>query len=95
MLKTAADGVDLDKLTAFERYNIISWSERITNDLPRSLRKDPAPYGTDPLQWWQSNHHLFSVLRHIAFDLLAAPASSAADEQQFSKAGHVLNSDQQ
>ncbi|TKA54703.1 hypothetical protein B0A49_13065 [Cryomyces minteri] len=29
--------------------------------------------------------------RHMAFDLLATPASSAADERQFSKAGHVLN----
>lgn len=29
----------------------------------------------------------------MAFDLLAAPASSSADERQFSMAGHVLDED--
>ena len=31
------------------------------------------------------------MLRHLAFDLLAAPASTAADERLFSQAGRVVN----
>lgn len=32
-------------------------------------------------------------MKHMALDLLAAPASSSADERTFSKAGHVLDGD--
>ncbi|KAF2716904.1 hypothetical protein K431DRAFT_234334, partial [Polychaeton citri CBS 116435] len=31
------------------------------------------------------------VLRHLAFSLLAAPASTAADKRLFSTAGNVVN----
>ena len=31
------------------------------------------------------------MLRHLAFDLLAAPASTAADERLFSQASRIVN----
>jgi hypothetical protein len=34
--------------------------------------------------------HRYPILPHMAMDLLAAPASSSADERTFSKAGEVL-----
>jgi hypothetical protein len=61
------------------------------DELQRFLHEDIAPQGTNPLSWWQSNQERFPVLRHMAFDLLAAPASGSADERAFSMAGHVLD----
>ena len=75
-----------------EAYNTISKDIFVLNDLDRYLREPHDPNKkVSPLEWWQDNHHRFPVLRHMAVDLLAAPASSSADERLFSKAGHVLN----
>jgi hypothetical protein len=82
-----------DKLTEFERYNIIQDEQYNGNELDRFLAEDRVPSGTNPLIWWQLNQDRYPVLRHMAFDLLAAPASSSADERQFSQAGHVLDED--
>jgi len=90
-LATTTTAVAIDNLTDFERFNLKRRQDRVLDDLERYLREDTAPHGTDPLQWWRDNHHRFPVLRYMAFDLLAAPASSAADERRFSSAGHVLN----
>jgi hypothetical protein len=65
----------------------------VQEELQRYLQEPVAPYGTDPVHWWQANHLRYPILRHMAFDLLAAPSSSAAAERQFSIAGHVLNED--
>jgi hypothetical protein len=46
---------------------------------------------TEPLQWWRDNHHRYPILRHLAFSLLAAPASTAACERLFSCAGNVVD----
>ena len=60
------------------------------DDLAR-WRREPCVRTREPLQWWRDNHHRFPVLRHLAFEIFACPASSAADERTFSLAGNVLN----
>jgi hypothetical protein len=60
------------------------------DDLAR-WRREPCVRTREPLQWWRDNHHRFPVLRHLAFEIFACPASSAADERTFSMAGNVLN----
>ena len=79
------------ELTKFERYNLLEDDYDATDDLERYFREERAPAGTNPLTWWQHNHHRYPILRHMAFDLLGAPASSSADERTFSKAGRSLN----
>jgi hypothetical protein len=49
----------------------------------------PAAYAQ--LAWWHENRHRFPVMRHLAFEVLAAPASSSADERIFSMAEDVVN----
>jgi hypothetical protein len=61
-----------------------------TNDLAR-WQREPCVRAREPLQWWRDNHHLSPVLRHLAFEIFACPASSAADERVFSLAGNMLN----
>jgi hypothetical protein len=39
----------------------------------------------------KDNHHHYPILRHLAFAVLAAPASTAATERLFSMAGNVVN----
>ena len=55
------------------------------------MTEKPAQFGTDPLEWWVANEHLYPVLKHLAFTYLAAPASTAANERLFSIAGNVVN----
>ena len=45
----------------------------------------------DPLDWWIANQENYPVLKHLAFTLLAAPASTAADERLFSIASNVVD----
>ena len=83
------DGSEEDE---FEAYNTNSDDIFVLDDLDCYLREPHDPdEKVSPLKGWQDNHHRFPVLRHMAFDLLAAPASSSTDERLFSKAGHVLN----
>jgi hypothetical protein len=64
---------------------------RLGDELERYLREEHAPARTNALAWWQQNEQRYPVLRNLAFDLIAAPATSAAAERRFSEAGHVLN----
>ena len=78
-------------LTEFERYNRLEDDYDDTDDLDRYLHEDRASSDTNPLAWWRANHHRYPILRYMAFDLLACPASSSADERTFSKADWTLN----
>ena len=49
------------------------------------------PDAQDPLEWWLLHQDEYPVLKHLAFTLLAALASTAADERLFSMAGNVVN----
>jgi hypothetical protein len=79
------------ELSEFKQYNRIEDDYSLTDDLERYLREERALEGTNPLTWWRANQHRYPILRHMAMDLLATPASSAADERTFSQAGQVLN----
>ena len=68
-----------------------STTTQTTMSCARYLREERAPQATRPLNWWREHHHRFPVLRHLAFEILAAPASSSADERIFSMAGNVVN----
>jgi len=79
--------------TEFEQYNDLEDDYDSSDDLERFLREERAPKDTNPLQWWIANHHRYPILRHMAFDLLATPASSSADERTFSQADWSVNSE--
>ena len=80
-----------EELDEFERF-MEPEEEPEMDDLTR-WQHEPCVKTKEPLQWWRDNHHRFPVLRHLAFELFACPASSAADERTFSIAGNVLNED--
>ena len=88
---TAIDEITGKELSEFERYNRLKSSAFDGDELERYLREERAPQDDNPLDWWRYNQHRYPVLRHMAFDLLATPASSSADERIFSQAGHVLD----
>jgi hypothetical protein len=81
----------LQEMSEFRRFNTIKSKQAIGDELERYLREECTPEDTNPLTWWQLNQERYPVLRHMAFDLLAAPASSSDCERTFSKAGHVLD----
>ena len=69
----------------------VSRRAHVDDDLYRSRHEEQAHPEVNPLAWWQANHQNYPILKHLAFDLLAAPASTAADERLFSMAGNVVN----
>ena len=79
------------ELSRFAAYNNLDDIDGDMDELTQYRRELPADAHVDPLAWWVTNHHRFPVLRHLAFTLLAAPASTAADERLFSMAGGVVN----
>lgn len=83
------------ELSGFAAYNKKRSYRQSTNTTYDELTKykgiaDP-PDSQDPLDWWISHQEHYPVLKHLAFALLAAPASTAADERLFSIAGNVVN----
>ena len=78
-------------MDAFDAYNHDIDDDTDNDELARYLREERAPQGTRPLTWWREHHHRFPLLRHLAFEVLAAPSSSCADERIFSMAGDVVN----
>jgi len=45
----------------------------------------------DPLAWWKANEGSYPTVSRLARDKLALLATSAASEQAFSSAGHVVS----
>lgn len=80
-------------VSEYEAYMCIEDEFSNRGDYVQYAEETRAPSKVDPLRWWVENCHRYPILNHMAFDLLAAPASSAADERLFSKAQHVLNED--
>lgn len=79
------------ELNGIDAHNAIQRDAVEPDGLGRYLHASQAPQGTDSLQWWRDNEHLYPVLKHLAFTVLAAPASTAADGRLFSIAGNVVN----
>jgi hypothetical protein len=80
-----------EELDHFEAHCNVSKREFVDDELYRWRHDEQAPFSVNPVAWWQANHHNHPILKHLAFDLLAAPASTAADERQSSMAGNVVN----
>lgn len=80
---------DLEGIDAYKKLD--DSDEDYDDDLRRYINDKRAPPGIDPLHWWRDHRQHYPVLRHLAFTLLAAPASTAADERLFSTAGNVVN----
>jgi hypothetical protein len=80
-----------EELDPFEAHCNVSKREFVDDELYRWRHEEQAPFSVNLLAWWQANHHNYPILNHLAFDLLAAPASTAADERLFSMAGNVVN----
>jgi hypothetical protein len=81
---------DMHDLTEFERYNLILDDTPLLDELERYLKEDRAPPRVNVLDWWHQNHSRYPILSLMAFDHLAAPASSAACERTFSLAGNII-----
>lgn len=80
------------ELSRFQAYNNLDKDDATEgDDLQQYWHEKPVHYTVEPLQWWRDNHHRYPILRHLAFTLLAAPASTAASERLFSCAGNVVN----
>jgi hypothetical protein len=63
------------------RVEITSWQENNFN----------VPLNVDPLDWWRKNYHHFPLIAQVACKVLSIPASAAACERVWSKAGLVLS----
>lgn len=79
------------ELNPFAAYCNVAKHALNDDDLARWRREEQADSDVNPLGWWRENYHRYPILQHLAFDLLAAPASTAADERLFSIAGNVVN----
>ena len=92
-LATVAQARPTKELSDFERYNTIDDDLYTADELEQYLNEPRVSKDVNPIEWWRHNQGRYPVLHHLALDLLAAPASSSADERQFSMAGHVLDED--
>jgi hypothetical protein len=64
---------------AAARVEITSWQENNFN----------VPLNVDPLDWWRKNYLHFPFIAQVACKVLSIPASAAACERVWSKAGPV------
>jgi hypothetical protein len=78
--------------SGFAAYNkLSSRHKQYEDELARYMHAPEPPEQQDPLQWWLLHQSQYPVLKHLALTLLAAPASTAADERLFSTSGNVVN----
>jgi hypothetical protein len=66
-------------------------SKDIYKEVRTYLAIDEISIVENPLEWWKENSSAFKVLSLIAKDFLAIPATSAASERIFSKAGNIVS----
>ena len=79
------------ELSDFAKYNLIENDTFKSDELERYFYEERTPTYTNLLEWLRANEHRYPILRHMAFDHLAAPANGTADEREFSMAGSVLD----
>jgi hypothetical protein len=59
-------------------------------ELANYLARKPVQLAVNPLMWWKHNAVHFPHLAQLARKYLCVPATSAASERLFSKAGRVI-----
>ncbi|CAM9556763.1 unnamed protein product, partial [Hapterophycus canaliculatus] len=65
----------------------IKYEAQLTSEVLRYKGLGRLPMDRNPLAWWDSHQQSLPLLREIAMRVLCVPASSAASERLFSKAG--------
>ena len=82
-----------DHLTEFELYNQLGSTLSHLSEKQQYRLEPAANQKANIIHWWRDNRTKFPVLFHIAMDLLAALATTAADERLFSESDDVINND--
>jgi hypothetical protein len=81
------------EMSNFERYNLVSSSTSGGSEL-ELYKREPVLQGKGSIiHWWRDNKERYPVLYYMAMDLLAAPATTAADERVFSHGDDVINNE--
>jgi hypothetical protein len=83
---------DRTKLSGFAAYNQKRAHRRAEPQDELETYKNIAgpPEAQDLLNWWRLHQDQYPVRKHLAFTLLAVPASTGTDERLFSTAGNVV-----
>lgn len=81
--------------SSFDEYNTLPQNVDSLDDLQLYKREERTLglYSPPPLEWWRQKHTRFPLLRHLAFEFFAIPASAAAIERTFSIAGNSVGND--
>jgi hypothetical protein len=83
------------ELNDFQRYNTPASNNYNASELERYNVEPLIDKDVDIIKWWGDNRMRYPILARIALDVLAAPATTAADERVFSEADDVINSDRE
>jgi hypothetical protein len=83
---------DRTKLSGFAAYNQKRAHRRAEPQDELETYKNIAgpPEAQDLLNWWRLHQDQYPVRKHLAFTLLAVPASTGTDKRLFSTAGNVV-----
>ncbi|KAI4345045.1 hypothetical protein L6164_012213 [Bauhinia variegata] len=83
-----------ERKNQWKRLKLAQECPNTKNDLEKYLACDVVDDGIDDLDilsWWKENSVKYSVLSHLARDVLAIPVSTVASESCFSTGGRVLD----
>jgi hypothetical protein len=79
------------ELSGFEASYTLKKSNTNTPEIERYKKEELLEGNGNIIHWWRDNRGRYPILARIALDLLAAPATTAADERVFSQADDVIN----
>ena len=83
------------ELNDFQRYNTPASNNYNASELERYNIEPLVDKDVDIIKSWGDNRRRYPILARIALDVLAAPATTAADERVFSEADDVINRDRE
>ncbi|XP_062583948.1 E3 SUMO-protein ligase ZBED1-like [Saccostrea cucullata] len=66
--------------------------EKATENIETYKSLPPAPFNSDPLQWWKMYEDKCPLVASLARKILCIPATSVASERIFSTAGDIVSS---
>ncbi|KAI7214122.1 hypothetical protein KC343_g1018 [Hortaea werneckii] len=81
--------------SSFDEYDTLPQEVDSLDDLQLYKREERTLglYSPPPLECWRQNHTRSPLLRHLAFEFFAIPASAVANERTFSIAGNAVGND--